>query len=314
MVNVRVASDPSYFSTLHRPARRDGTVLISGLSHVSGCDSLRPWFGGFGPIMDPAARTGWTWIGDATLSAGLLQSPVTGERTFWLGHAWSLSYEEQFYAVIGVLLAFSQRRWLRTAGLITVALTAIQVWNPRAMPNGGGFLNGHWQLFALGLALFHWRVRALGATRLLVPIAVVLAAGWAVLQENFGATHFSTELAAAAIATALMTVLSRHDLALYRAPVLSGLRWCGERCYSVYLVHWPVTKAITGLALWAGLTSPFMILCGVLPAALAVSLVGAAFFHAIIERRFLNSSLPSVSAHSPPSSIYWRLLTTGSRG
>ena len=256
-------------------------------------------FGGFHPITDPATRTGWNWIVNATLSASTFF--WASADTWWLRHAWTLAYEEQFYAVIGVLLVVSQRSWLRTAGLVTVAVAAAQVANPRMMQSLGYFSDGHWLIFALGLGLFHWRVHAHGAARLLEPTGIALAAGWAILQENFGGTgEFPTELTAAAVATALMAALSRHDIALYRAPVLSGLRWCGERCYSVYLVHWPVTKAITGLALWAGLTSPVMILCGVLPAALAVSLAGAAFFHATIERRFLNSPSPAVSADARP--------------
>ena len=57
---------------------------------------------------------------------------------------------------------------------------------------------------------------------------------------------------------------------------------------------------ITLASALAPLTSPVTILCGVLPAALAVSLAGAAFFHATIERRFLNSPSPSMSAGSRP--------------
>jgi peptidoglycan/LPS O-acetylase OafA/YrhL len=61
-------------------------------------------------------------------------------------------------------------------------------------------------------------------------------------------------------------------------------------CYSLYLVHWPVTVVITTFFYQAGVRGFWPTLLIVAPIGIACSLASAWLFHVLVERRFLNSA------------------------
>ena len=88
----------------------------------------------------------------------------------------------------------------------------------------------------------------------------------------------------------LLLVLHRWDAVLTRSRLLRPFSFCGEMCYSLYLVHWPVVTVASWAFSRLGLRNPFAILFLGVPFCLAVSVSLARLFHKLIERRFWNPS------------------------
>ena len=101
--------------------------------------------------------------------------------------------------------------------------------------------------------------------RLMAPALIGAVTVWCLRQPSFGEGHapFAQELVAGC-GTALLMMWGYQDR-MVSNPLIAPLRWCGQRCYSVYLVHWPVTKAIAGLGLWLGILTPVMTIASCFP-------------------------------------------------
>ena len=101
----------------------------------------------------------------------------------------------------------------------------------------------------------------------------------------------------------LIISLRKWDDSINRSKVLSPLRFCGERCYSLYLVHWPVVVLIGHAFNALGMTNATAILLITVPCCLATSLLLAAVFHTWVERRFwnprINNPIPTTSGGVP---------------
>ena len=84
-----------------------------------------------GEMSRPGNLSGNQWLGNLTLTEFWVPG-LLGHVPRYLegiGHAWSLAYEEQFYAVCGLLLIVSQRRMNRFfAG--AAGITLLRVWSP----------------------------------------------------------------------------------------------------------------------------------------------------------------------------------------
>ena len=61
-------------------------------------------------------------------------------------------------------------------------------------------------------------------------------------------------------------------------------------CYSLYLVHQLIVRAVSAAFLRFGASSDMLTLCLTVPACVAASVAVAAAFYVVIERRFLNHS------------------------
>src|SRR5207248_3123470 len=83
------------------------------------------------------------------------------------------------------------------------------------------------------------------------------------------------------------------------SPALAPLRWCGFRCYSVYLISAPVTHLVGGICQHSGIHDLWWRMLVVLPLAVAASVLAAGAFHSSIERRFLNSPAQKRQLFSP---------------
>src|SRR5678816_1288662 len=79
-------------------------------------------------------------------------------KQFLSGQAWTLCYEEQFYAVCGLVLMLSARRFFTGMVVVTVLTLALQVlaakwhWDMK-----GFFFDGHWFQFAAGVLIYYQR-------------------------------------------------------------------------------------------------------------------------------------------------------------
>jgi peptidoglycan/LPS O-acetylase OafA/YrhL len=101
----------------------------------------------------------------------------------------------------------------------------------------------------------------------------------------------------------VLIALRPFDAAIMAHRAVAPLTACGFRCYSIYLVHGPVTLLLSAAIASRGWTDPWLTLAVTVPACLAASLLLAWPFHACIERRFLNApgpkSVPVRTAVSP---------------
>lgn len=281
---------PPYWVVLAATAAIVGVLDILLAGAISRGDLYRPWW--FTPTQ---------WFGSISLTEIWRPHVFGSPKALYLGHAWTLCYEEQFYAVTGILLLLCPRRFFAGAAVVSVAVAALV---PIALffkvPIDGFFFDGSWLQFALGVLLYH-SLNYAGATgrrmSALTFALVVLAAasyGAALLDpvKNQAQVYF---VAGAFSLIALW--LHPRDSVLMTSPRLQPLRTCGLMCYSLYLVHLPVTDVIVGFVRFAGVDpqslSPLISLplCGIPAVWIAWR------FHIAVERRFMR--LPT-SARTEP--------------
>ncbi len=234
------------------------------------------------------------WFGNLTLTETWRYHVAGGPRAHFPGQAWTLCYEEQFYAVIGLLL-LAPRHLLRGTVLVTavtlavVALAPIEGWNV-----AGFFFDGGWLMFAAGV--FVYFVTNYGTTGRTAALLVLLVGSLAVT-----AAHGMRDWSVAFAFAALILVLKRWDARIVSSPAARPFAACGTMCYSLYLVHQPPVRAIAAAAERLGLRSDAATLFVTVPICLTVSLLLGAAFHRLVERRFLNRA--PVGAAAPPAAV-----------
>ncbi len=253
--------------------------------------SSEPWF-----HPRPWWYSGWQWLGNLTLTESWRWHVIGDQRAHFPAQAWTLCYEEQFYALVGLLLAISRSRFFSGAMVVTVFTMGMMAG--RALwgwPIDGFFFDGAWLLFAGGV-LVYWTLHY-GTPRsrwwagtILVVSAMTVPAGPA-------------GSAAAFVFAALLLVLYPLDAALMTSSWARPLIFCGQMCYSLYLVHELIVKAIAA-SLWnSGVQSAVATLVIVVPVSLAVSVFAGALCYQTIERRFLNTPRPISLTRRTPQAV-----------
>jgi peptidoglycan/LPS O-acetylase OafA/YrhL len=237
----------------------------------------------------------WNWAGNFTATESW-QHHVTGSRVQYLmNNTWTLCYEEQFYAVVGLLLVIATRRFF-TGALVLTGLTLIcrHVGRWHDLEQAGWFFEGHWLLFAAGILLYYQLTHAgrvgwwsiLGLLLLGIVYAVI---DRSLVPGNENERHFDEYVVVACAFALLLLGVRRWDGAFMNAKLLRPLQWCGRRSYSIYLTHFPVVAALSCLMAQIGFTTPSDWLMVTLPLCVAVALVLGWLFHVLVERHFLNA-------------------------
>jgi peptidoglycan/LPS O-acetylase OafA/YrhL len=158
----------------------------------------------------------------------------------------------------------------------------------------GLFLDGRWLMFAAGVLVYYAlnyapeRFAVWFGVPLGLGVLFAVAAPEHLLSDRINEPNQSY-FTAFAFALALLG-LHRWDGKLARARLLRPLVFCGEMCYSLYLIHWPVVTIVSWGVNHLGLRNPLAILAVGLSGCLAVALSVARVFHQWIERRFWNVS------------------------
>ena len=230
-------------------------------------------------IQTPGEFSPVALLGNLTLTETWRHHVAGPPLRLLLSHTWTLCYEEQFYAVMGGLLAIG--RLGRGVVAVSVAVFLVtQVSHPPAL--FGFFFDGLWLLFAAGAAVFYWR-DVPPRRAIIALLAMTLLCQWRV-------PWFALPLTVGGCFACALIVLRPYDAAIMAHPATAPLAACGHRCYSIYLVHGPVTLLLSAAIASRGWTSSWATFLGTIPICLAASLLLAWPFHAYIERRFLNSA------------------------
>jgi len=259
--------------------------LTSGAEHLF----LRPWW-----------YSTWQWVGNVTLTEQWRTNIFGGQKAWFLGQAWTLSYEEQFYLVAALLLWSMPRRFFAGATAVSVIVAGIAVSASRTQfPLQGFFVDGSWLQFYLGVVVYFSINYASGQGRALV--CATLALFTILIPVVFGTvtsdvkTVSQSYFVAILFATTLIP-LQGIDHITAKAKTLEPLRYAGLMCYSLYLVHLPLNKMVEAGFRWFRMpSSPWL----TVPACAAVSIPLAWLFHLKVERRFMVLAGAAGSREAP---------------
>jgi len=253
---------------------------------------------------NPLSLNGWQWLGTLTLTETWRHHLVGNSdwHIYW-SHAWTLCYEEQFYCICGVILLLCPRRFFLAAALVTAAVccTAPLIFLRGALDTQGFprgfFFDGNWLLFAAGLLLYYQNNYATpavshGITGVFAVVAVLLGLFRLVLiqrlVEDHGEIMYATHYAAGGGFVLLLSLLRRWDDALADSRWTQPLTICGRMCYSLYLVHLPITLVASRWLCAKGVTGWWATIGVTVPVAVGLSLAVGWIFHLGVERYFLN--------------------------
>jgi len=255
-------------------------------------------FGAIIQIPHPTQLDVWQWLGNSTLTETWRTQFGGSRAALILGQAWTLCYEEQFYAVMGLLLLIAPRRFFLAATVLSLAIVASC---PVGFPKSGFFWDGRWLLFAAGIGVYYALNYARARGRAVI-LAALLAGALSDVLWRAGMLHprlhFSilqlNEAFAAFTFAILILALHPYDKRICAIRAARPLFFCGKMCYSLYLVHYPVTLAASHALFNAGVTTPAQTLAVTVPTCVGLAVAVGWVFHVLVERRFLNAPSPAL--------------------
>jgi peptidoglycan/LPS O-acetylase OafA/YrhL len=251
---------------------------------------------GRNPFPAPGSLSWSQWLGNATLTETWRWHLGGSGLELFLTPAWTLCYEEQFYVVMGLLMLLGRRGLFFGALVIcAVSLLVVRTSIGKAWTVWGFFFDGHWLAFAAGILVYQ-QVNYAKGLRSRWPVLLLLL-GMAYYLRALRGQQFTIapnnlyQALAAAFAFALVLLILRPwDERIARTPLLRPLMWCGRMCYSLYLVHWPVCKAVSHATYEAvGWRADWQILWLNVPLCMVCCLPAGAAFYLLVERHFLNA-------------------------
>jgi peptidoglycan/LPS O-acetylase OafA/YrhL len=275
-------------------------LLISIFVFVLADFVLFPRFLSSSPF--PILRPWWysldQWLGNLTLTETWRYHFGGRSKGFFMGQAWTLCYEEQFYAVTGIVLLLSPARFFAGTALVTIGTAGVLV-AARALNIAvdGFFFDGLWFHFAAGIVVYYI-INYANSVERNVLLGVLVISALAAILGVLGLT--ATDGVAFSFALILLAI-HRWDNALCSCRWLTPLFLSGTLCYSLYLMHGIVARIVAKAAYDLGVRSDWTTLFITVPVGLAASLLIAWPFYLLVERRFLN----------PPQRVEVRTGLTG---
>ena len=253
------------------------------------------FFDNIHPIANPFSLNITQWLGNLTLTEQWRANVSSVPRHLFVGHAWTLCYEEQFYAVMGlILLAFPRRFFTATAVVTGLCLVARHLLPTMGLPVKGFFFDGQWLMFAAGILVYrhvnYGRVERNWRPILLLCVGIIYS------LRDFDPTrallyqpHIDLSAIFALLFAIVLLFLHKYDDQIASCSLLRPIATCGTMCYSLYLIHWPVTKLISHIFSLSNVKSPLLTFTVTVPICIAASILSAWMFHLYVERKFLNS-------------------------
>ncbi len=237
------------------------------------------------PIANPRSLSLWQWIGNLTLTESW-RFHFGGHKQYFMGQAWTLCYEEQFYILAGIVLLVSKRHFFPTmlaiSGLV-FAMRHMSLTLEFSEHIRGFFFDGSWLMFAAGILVYfqinYAEKRMFVALNALLAIAIAYSVRSSPIEGNFLSAY---------LFASLLIGINRWDSNIMSMRALGPIAYVGTMCYSLYLVHWPVVKACSHGIYLCGFTSAPSTIYITIPTSILTSLLVAQMFHVSVERRFLN--------------------------
>ena len=241
----------------------------------------------------------WHLAAHLSLLHGAISSQVLYESQYmFLGPAWSLSLEWQFYLVAPLVVALATHR------MGQVLLTALAIWGYALYIRGafGEFmlpsvLPGAGLYFGVGIATrFLIKARADIAA---FPLALLMLAAGLLIS----ATGTSPILIWATFVCMMLLNEESSDLVSRAARWIFAkafdsrlVRWLGDRSYATYLIHMPIVQLVT----WVCVTQLGM---GLVPTAETVVLVAVPgiLIASMLLHRYVE--LPAIQWGRQPSQL-----------
>ena len=234
--------------------------------------------------------------GDLLAGLGYVHQPIFNAPEPLDGVMWSLEVEVQWYLVVPFLaLLFSLGSAMqRRSTILLVATLAIlaQFLDPSAVVRGKILLVDNLQYFLVGWLIAdisvselrdratpdrRWDVLALSAWIGLFCALVFAGPSWRISVPVLGGL---------AIAASMRGPIS---LTVLRRPWIATI---GGMCYSIYLLHFPIFVAATGVVRGAG-SAPYAVRLGWAIAVLVpVAIVAGAVYFAFIEKPCMDPEWP----------------------
>jgi exopolysaccharide production protein ExoZ len=234
----------------------------------------------------------------------------TGAENYFLGQAWTLSYELMFYLAFAALLVFPRRTagpLLAAWGVVVVAMYA----RPEPASPLGKLPVSPFVLEFLGGAAVAWLVLVRGVRRgaaAAIPAGVAWAAAGVVLTVR-ACPGVPYDMIMSAPWPRVLVFGPAAVLVVYGCVAAEGRwrvrRWLlrtGDASYSLYLTHTTVlfVALVVGMMVPHGRGLHTLWLCGTVAAALAVGVA----FHARVERPLVNlgkrtKPAAPVASHTP---------------
>ncbi|MGE0608738.1 MAG: acyltransferase family protein [Pirellulales bacterium] len=245
-------------------------------------------------LAHPTEFTAWHWLGNF-LAAEAWMPRLSGASApnYLMSNTWTLCYEEQFYALAGLMLFLAARRFFLAAVVLSVLTLCVRhVGRANGWDAWGFFCDGHWLLFAAGIFVYHglhYASRQLRwATLALFAAGAVYAVCDRQSQTSYHQRHLDEYLVASCLFAMALMLGRRFDRAIADFRPLQPLAWCGRISYSIYLTHFPIVVVMACLFSLTGLGSDSAVLFIGMPASLAISLPVAWLFYNNVERHFMN--------------------------
>jgi peptidoglycan/LPS O-acetylase OafA/YrhL len=237
------------------------------------------------PVSHPMSLSLSQWLGNITLTETWRHHLIGDQRFLFMGPTFTLCYEEQFYAVTGLLLLVTRRRFFVAAGVATIlSVLFAALCSRRGIAINGFFFDGKWLLFAIGILVYYRLNYATGRQIWLAEGLLLLA-----IVYGFRQLHYDNSFLVAFGFAFLLARVHRWDEAWANSRIVRPFAFCGTLCYSLYLIHWPIAKALSHGLYLLGVQSAVGTLLITLPLCLAVSITVAWLFHLAVERRFMNT-------------------------
>ncbi|MEI7912068.1 MAG: acyltransferase [Verrucomicrobiota bacterium] len=271
-------------------------LLLCGVLAITRLDWLL--FDEIHPFKRPFSLSWVQWCGNLTLTEVWRPNVVGNEDVrFFLGVAWTLCYEEQFYLVCGLLMWLSPRHLFRNCLWVTVAIGLPILYQTATTGVGnhqsGFFFDGRWLEFACGIGVYYqihhagknpalWKKHLLSGSLLIAFVFTLITWSiqkYGILEELFVSSFFAM----------LLIALFRFDRIWFSGKIWRGIWICGTMCYSFYLVHAMSVKVLSNLLFRAGIEGLWMTAFVTLPVCIVFAAALSWPFHCLVERRCLNT-------------------------
>lgn len=214
-----------------------------------------------------------------TMLHGLLPANLLPANDYaFLGQAWSISVEWQFYLIAPLLATLTRGPYLLLRVGLAVAI-GMSLHKLRVQ-FGTSFIGWHVAWFALGIASFHlWKHQGQLPQRLrrhLTLAGFAAALGWMMLVPSFWQAAIWIAVFATALSGQVPSALTHPSLL-----------WLGRISYSVYLTHMIVYYLVLALLEQA---APTLLGTWTLPLTLVLTLILSQITYQTIERRFMRTA------------------------